>query len=111
MLTDAPAAVGASYNLYGLSLTVSALGRPDLMAAIDARLKPFPAGPLDQADLHFDFSSSATHLDRRPERGLRSIYEPERGEVLYDDAVDRLHLAFDRIRKANLVVIPPLTRH
>jgi hypothetical protein len=100
MLTQAHETLGAMpaerhYRLYGLPLTLSA--RPDLLSAMDARLKSFTAGPERQEDLRFDFSTGATHTDRRPDSTLRAVYEPERGEVLYDDASDRLHLTFDRI--------------
>jgi hypothetical protein len=101
VLATAPEALGAvpaerHYSLYGLSLSVSAL--PDLMSAVDARLKAFTSGPERREDLRFDFRSDATHPERPLDGVLRAVYEPERGEVLYDDAGDRLHMRFDRIR-------------
>jgi hypothetical protein len=65
---------------------------------MDGRLQRFTAGPDQRTDLQFHFSSDAAHSDWRPGQALRPVYEPERGEVLYDDANDRLHLAFDHIR-------------
>jgi hypothetical protein len=65
---------------------------------VDARLKLFAAGPEQREDLRFDFIATATQSDGRSESALRAVYEPLMGEVLYDDAADRLHLAFDRIR-------------
>jgi len=80
VLTRAPEAVGASlaerhYQLFGLSLALTA--RPDLLSAMDARLKPFAAWPEQRADLRFEFSAGAPERAQRPDDSLlRAVYEP-----------------------------------
>jgi hypothetical protein len=83
------------YALYGLGLTIRA--QLELLSSIDARLRPFAAGPELHNDLRFDFCGGKAEPDPSLNTALRAVYEPEQGDVVYDDAVDRLHLVFDGI--------------
>jgi len=99
MLTDiaAPPRLERSYDFLGLRLSLA--GEPSLLAALDARLTSLgvPRGELD--DLRFEFDTGSPPSVGRPPANSRAVYEPEAGQVVYDAARDRLHIAFaNRIR-------------
>ena len=80
-----------SYSLHGVRLGVS--GWPEGADLLHSRLACLPHGPGEDGDLSFEFlppTADLAHL-ARPAAG-RPVYDPPGGEVLYDDAADRLYL-------------------
>ena len=88
------------YKIGGVGLTVWGGAAP--IAALDTRLTRFDTRDVVYADATFQFDpveNVEAHAVRRPSGDVRPVYDPERGEVLYDDDTDLLYLAYgDRIR-------------
>jgi hypothetical protein len=85
------------YSLYSFATAVSAW--PELMSAINARLEPFAVGSADFADYTEDIDSALTlSFQEGDPRSLmpegapagRRVYDFRGGQVLYDDACERL---------------------
>jgi hypothetical protein len=81
-----------TYCFHGVGIEV--IGEPRLLEPLDDRLKLFrSSAPLDSAaGLTFELVSGNV---RRPSWPARPVYDPEQGEVVYDDLTDELHLVFD----------------
>lgn len=95
------------YSIHGVEIAVS-FGRPELAAALDARLRAFRLEAAEvPPDLAFDYAvvaSPAEHAFDEPPARARRVYEPLVGEVLYDEHADRLLVDYEgRVR---LVVEP-----
>jgi hypothetical protein len=89
-----------AYDLHGLRLGVT--GWEEAAAALHGRLERLAAPPkAGEPDLVFDFSigpGTASGLER-PVRG-RPVSEPPAGEVLFDDAADRIWIGLGADRCA-----------
>jgi hypothetical protein len=87
------------YDLHGLRLAVT--GWDEAAAALHGRLEALPAGTDGEPDLVFEigFGPEAAIGLERPERG-RPVYEPPVGEVLFDDAADRIWIGLGPDRRA-----------
>jgi hypothetical protein len=77
------------YDLHGLRLAVAATGEAERAAAgVRARLAGLPTS-MGSPDVTFEVIDGHPFL--RPE-GARPVYDPPLGEVVYDDASDRLYI-------------------
>lgn len=91
-----------SYDLHGLRLAVT--GWEEAASALHGRLERLtadPSAPSRHPDLVFEIAvgpAAAEGLER-PERG-RPVYEPPVGEVLYDDADDRIWIGLGPDQRA-----------
>lgn len=88
-----------SYNLHGLRLAVT--GWEEAAAALHGRLERLAEETVGEPDLLFEIGvgpAAAEGLER-PERG-RPVYEPPVGEVLFDDAADRIWIGLGPDRRA-----------
>jgi hypothetical protein len=88
-----------SYDLHGLRLAVT--GWEEAAAALHGRLEGLPSAAAGEPDLLFEIAvgSDASAGLERPERG-RPVYEPPSGEVLFDDAADRIWIGLGPDRRA-----------
>jgi hypothetical protein len=78
-----------SYDLHGVRLAVVAAGEAERAAAgVRARLSGLPMAS-EPPDVTFEVIDG--HPFPRPE-GARPVYDPPLGEVVYDDASDRLYI-------------------
>jgi hypothetical protein len=87
------------YDLHGVRLAVT--GWEEAAAALHGRLEALPVGTDGEPDLVFEIGwgpEAAIGLER-PERG-RPVYEPPVGEVLFDDAADRIWIGLGPDRRA-----------
>lgn len=81
-----------SYSFHGLTLRVAAPeGRGEILGSFHARLAALPPDGNGPADIHLEVRAGESHLVERPARA-RTVYDPPVGEVVYDDAGDRLYL-------------------
>ena len=99
------------YSIHGVEVAVS-FDRPELAAALDARLRAFRREATEAPpDLSFEYAvvpGAASHVFEEPPAAARRVYEPQVGEVLYDEPADRLLIDYEgRVR---LVVEPALGR-
>lgn len=88
-----------AYDLHGLRLAVT--GWEEAAAALHGRLERLASAAAGEPDLVFDIGvgpGAAEGLER-PERG-RPVYEPPVGEVLFDDAEDRIWIGLGPDRRA-----------
>ena len=89
--------IPGSYTFHGLKLRVDAPdGHREILGSFHARLAALPAdgsssSDVHLADIHLEIQAGPQHRLRRPE-GARTVYDPPVGEVVYDDAGDRLYL-------------------
>lgn len=82
-----------SYRLHGLTLAVeAAAGAAEVAQRIHDRLAALPPAA-EPCDLELRLDDRLATSEAAP-RSARRVYEPPRGEVLYDDATDRLHLGY-----------------
>jgi hypothetical protein len=85
----------APYHLHGLRLAVAATGEAERAAAgVRARLAGLPTSPgsAGPPDVTFEVLTGRDgHPFDRP-AGARPVYDPPLGEVVYDDASDRLYI-------------------
>ena len=80
-----------AYQLHGVRLEVVARGEAERAAAgVRSRLAGLPL-ETGRSDLTFEVMASASHPFDRP-AGARPVYDPPLGEVVYDDASDRLYI-------------------
>jgi hypothetical protein len=88
-----------SYNLHGLRLAVT--GWEEAAAALHGRLERLAEETAGEPDLLFEIGvgPAAEGGLERPERG-RPVYEPPSGEVLFDDAADRIWIGLGPDRRA-----------
>jgi hypothetical protein len=95
---------GRGYLLHGARLGVVAAGTPDhagnaerAASGIHARLAGLPSLPGNHGgpphDATFEIHAGERHLFERP-ASARPVYDPPLGEVVYDDAADRLYIAY-----------------
>lgn len=81
-----------SYTFHGLKLRVSVPpGHGEILGSFHARLAALPADGNGPADVSLEIRTGPRHLVERPETA-RTVYDPPVGEVVYDDAGDRLYL-------------------
>ena len=81
-----------SYTFHGLKLRVDAPdGYGEILGSFHARLAALPPDGTGPADIHLEIQAGPHHRLQRPE-GARTVYDPPVGEVVYDDAGDRLYL-------------------
>ena len=81
-----------SYTFHGLKLRVDAPdGCGEILGSFHARLAALPADGSGPADIHLEIQAGPHHRLQRP-AGARTVYDPPVGEVVYDDAGDRLYL-------------------
>lgn len=85
-----------SYTFHGLKLRVDAPPNAgkihgEILGSFHARLAALPADGSGPADIHLEIQAGSRHLLERPE-SARTVYDPPMGEVVYDDAGDRLYL-------------------
>ncbi|HKH43925.1 MAG TPA: hypothetical protein VKM72_04600 [Thermoanaerobaculia bacterium] len=87
-----------SYDLHGLRLAVT--GWEEAAAALHGRLESLASEAAGEPDLVFEIGVGP-EVDgfERPERG-RPVYEPPVGEVLFDDAADRIWIGLGPDRRA-----------
>jgi len=88
-----------SYDLHGLRLAVT--GWEEAAAALHCRLEPLASrAAVGEPDLVFEIGVGPEVAGfERPKRG-RPVYEPPAGEVLFDDAVDRIWIGLGPDRRA-----------
>lgn len=87
-----------AYELHGLRLAVT--GWEEAAAALHGRLERLAAGSPGEPDLVFEIGVGPGGEEmERPQRG-RPVYEPPVGEVLYDDAADRIWIGLGPDRRA-----------
>ncbi len=93
---------GRGYLLHGVRLGVLATGTEDAeraAAGLHARLAGLPSVPGVSGnggpphDATFEIHAGERHLFERP-ASARPVYDPPLGEVVYDDAADRLYIAY-----------------
>ena len=85
---------GRAYLLHGVRLGVLATGEGERAAAgVHARLAGLPPDGGPPFDLTFEMEVSGSHRFERPE-AARPVYDPPLGEVVYDDAADRLFIGY-----------------
>ncbi|HEY4595235.1 MAG TPA: hypothetical protein VIJ02_02455 [Thermoanaerobaculia bacterium] len=83
-----------AYLLHGVRLGVLATGEGERAAAgVHARLAGLPLDGGPPFDLTFEMQASGSHGFERPDTA-RPVYEPPLGEVVYDDAGDRLFIGY-----------------
>ncbi len=81
----------SAYQLHGVRLEVVATGEAERAAAgVRSRLAGLPL-ETGRSDLTFEMMASVSHPFDRP-AGARPVYDPPLGEVVYDDASDRLYI-------------------
>lgn len=84
--------IGGSYTFHGLKLKVTVPeGHGDILGSFHARLAALPADGSGPEDIYLEVQAGPRHLLERPE-AARTVYDPPVGEVVYDDAGDRLYL-------------------
>lgn len=85
------------YLLHGVRLGVVAAGATGdaerAAAGLHARLAGLPPDGGPPHDATFEIHAGERHLFERP-GSARPVYDPPLGEVLYDDAADRLYIAY-----------------
>ncbi len=85
---------GRAYLLHGVRLGVLAAGEGERAAeGVHARLAGLPRDGGPPFDLTFEIRAAASHAFDRPE-AARPVYDPPLGEVVYDDAADRLFIGY-----------------
>jgi hypothetical protein len=83
-----------AYLLHGVRLGVLAAGEGERAAAgVHARLAGLPLDGGPPFDVTFEIAAGERHEFRRPD-AARPVYDPPVGEVLYDDAADRLFIGY-----------------
>jgi hypothetical protein len=83
-----------AYLLHGVRLGVLAGGAGERAAAgVHSRLAGLPLDGGAPYDLTFEIEAAAGHAFDRPAAG-RPVYDPPVGEVIYDDAADRLYIGY-----------------
>lgn len=83
-----------AYLLHGVRLGVLAAGEGERAAAgVHARLAGLPLDGGPPFDLTFEIQVSESHGFERP-GAARPVYDPPLGEVVYDDADDRLFIGY-----------------
>lgn len=87
-----PAMIGVSYTFHGLKLRVTVPeGHEEILGSFHARLAALSPDGSGPADIRLEVQAGPRHLLERPD-GARTVYDPPVGEVVYDDAGDRLYL-------------------
>ena len=96
------------YDLHGLRLAVT--GWEEAAAALHGRLEGLPSAAAGEPDLVFEIGVGPGAEDglERPERG-RPVYEPPIGEVLFDDAADRIWIGLGPDRRATYSPFLPIS--
>lgn len=81
-----------SYTFHGLKLRVTVPeGHEEILGSFHARLAALPPDGSGPPEIRLDVQTGPRHLLERP-AGARTVYDPPVGEVVYDDAGDRLYL-------------------
>lgn len=83
------------YLFHGLEVEVAS-DHPAVLAALEARLRWFPAGSGGRSDLTFEFRclpQGIGHREVAPPERMRPVYEPPGGAVLYSDTADQVSIA------------------
>jgi hypothetical protein len=89
--------VVASFDLHGVEVEVRS-NRPELLELVARRLRFFARGATSRPAARFELRAVARHVVERPEGALRSVYEPETGEVVYHEGRDELFIDYGRVR-------------
>ncbi len=83
-----------AYLLHGVRVGVLAgAGGERAAAGVHARLAGLPLDGGPPYDLTFEIGAAASHPFGRPD-AARPVYDPPLGEVVYDDAADRLFIDY-----------------
>jgi len=89
--------VGASFDLHGVEVEVRS-NRPELLELVARRLRYFARPAVARPAARFELRAVERHVVERPEGPLRSVYEPETGEVVYHEGRDELYIDYGRVR-------------
>jgi hypothetical protein len=83
-----------AYLLHGVRIGVLAAGEGERAAAgVHARLAGLPLDGGPPWDVTFEIQAAGSHGFERPATA-RPVYDPPLGEVVYDDAADRLFIGY-----------------
>lgn len=94
-MRNAPALLERAYAFHGVDVTVAA-DDPLVHDAMDLRLRAFPRGT-GGPGVRLEFRTAGPARDEAPQAS-RPVYETPYGDLLYDDAGDRLTGELDGVR-------------
>ncbi|MFL5920424.1 MAG: hypothetical protein ACJ743_11870 [Gaiellaceae bacterium] len=83
--------------MHGVEVEVRS-NRPELLELVARRLRFFARPASSRPAARFELRAADRHFVERPEGRLRSVYEPETGEVVYHEGRDELYIDYGRVR-------------
>jgi len=86
-----------TFDLHGVAVEVRS-NRSDLLALVARRLQFFAGAPAVRPEARFELQATEAHVVSPPAVTTRTVYEPETGEVLYDEGEDELYVDYGQVR-------------
>jgi hypothetical protein len=94
---SAPSDRAARFDVHGVAVEVRS-NRPELVEFVARRLQFFASPGPSRPAVRFELRAVDRHVVRRPAGRLRTVYEPETGEVVYHEGRDELYIEYGRVR-------------
>ena len=88
---------GRLFDLHGVAVDVRS-DQPLLAELVGRRLAFFTEAASADDPLRLELRAGGAHLVERPDGPVRTVYEPETGEVLYAEDDDVLYVDYGRVR-------------